>query len=354
MESWVGPIVASNRSGIFLLAFFKYFIIIGPGIAECVLLRLMGSPRYHYRIEDWQEPHNQYHPIETASQLASERMILLDTHFHTKFSDGWLTVEEAVHWHLAMGFTAFFITDHNTMKGCENLESLQAKYKDQCLILPGIELDGPLGHFNLLGIQTWDGAKWGKPRDETSLRAIINEVHRLGGVITVNHFPWSIGGKKPRFDPKVHITMEQAAAWGIDLMEVANWDDDISPIDTVAHQFCKNHSEIGPIVGTDVHAPDKDRIYGWTVIKTADFTPNAVMKALRSHQTDVILREGGVAYPTTHKPTLWFTLLKPLYMIGDLFISLHRGGSVSNVDWKTVFLWILFIFNLFLIIFFVF
>ncbi|MCK5159608.1 MAG: hypothetical protein KAR08_10650, partial [Candidatus Heimdallarchaeota archaeon] len=43
--------------------------------------------------------------------------IVFDQHSHTKYSDGVLTVEQNILWHLAHGFNAMALTDHNTMKG---------------------------------------------------------------------------------------------------------------------------------------------------------------------------------------------------------------------------------------------
>lgn len=302
-------------------------------------MNFFGPRRYSYRLLDWTIPENRYSPNVDKSQWN----ILLDTHFHTKYSDGTMSVEEGILWHLAVGFNAFFITDHETIAGHKEIAFLQEKYKDQILILPGLELANSMGHFNVLGLKTWDFEKMKGLKDEQYVKAIIEDAHKQGALVSINHFPWSIGGTKPRFSPKKHITREQALEWSIDLMEACNWDDDISPIDKESYNFCKSHPGIAPVCGTDVHSPDKDQLYGWTLLKTESFTMDAVMQALHQKKTEILFAQSPIPYPVKHHENLSYRLLKPLMQIGQMFIAYHKGGAISNLDWKGLLLWILYV-----------
>ena len=57
--------------------------------------------------------------------------IIFDQHSHTIFSDGKLTIKQNVEWHIAMGFNAIVITDHNNMRHLETVE----KYEKNMRIL---------------------------------------------------------------------------------------------------------------------------------------------------------------------------------------------------------------------------
>jgi len=43
--------------------------------------------------------------------------VLLETHSHTRRSDGAMTPDQVVEWGIAYGYTAIMVTDHNTIDG---------------------------------------------------------------------------------------------------------------------------------------------------------------------------------------------------------------------------------------------
>ncbi|MFW9879279.1 MAG: PHP domain-containing protein [Candidatus Thorarchaeota archaeon] len=45
----------------------------------------------------------------------TKHSVVFDQHSHTIFSDGALTIKQNVEWHIAMGYNALAITDHNNM-----------------------------------------------------------------------------------------------------------------------------------------------------------------------------------------------------------------------------------------------
>lgn len=117
--------------------FFAYIVFVGLIIFGAVLMVVIGPQKVTYHTEDWEIPENQFKPTNYDKEKWN---ILLDTHFHTRYSDGLMTIEQGIKWHIAMGFNAFFVTYHDTCANFDEIMVLQAKYKEQCLVLPGIEL----------------------------------------------------------------------------------------------------------------------------------------------------------------------------------------------------------------------
>jgi hypothetical protein len=329
-----------SQHGYYIWArFFAYTLFVGLLIFGSTLMSVIGPRKVEYRIEDWEKIENQYHPTNYDTQKWN---ILLDTHFHTRYSDGLMTIEEGIKWHIAMGFNAFFVTDHNTSANYDEILRLQEKYKDECLVLPGIELAGKFGHLNIIGLQQpWDTNRFPSFDTAEDVKAIVEEAHKQGALVTWNHYPWSYGGKMPRF--AYEPPREEVRSWGVDFIEAANWDDDIELIDMKSYEFCMKFQDISPVVGSDVHAPDKDRLCGWTLVKTERFTPESLMDALRTKKTDCILIPGGIPYPTKHHPSLAYRLFRPLYDLGDIFFHFHKGGPIRNIDWNAVISWVLFV-----------
>lgn len=319
-----------------LTRFVAYWCFVVAFVVCCVIAALRGR-RFVYRHGDWLEPANQYTP---DGHDASKYNIRLDTHFHTTHSDGVMGVEEGILWHLATGFNAFFITDHDTLSNAADVARLREKYRDRILVMQGLEITTERGHVNVLGLKSWDFARFAGMDPDEKIRAIVAAAHEQGAVVSINHFPWSTGGVKPRWKPGTHLTREDAVAHGFDLLEVANWDDDIAPIDEVSWEFCKSHP-IAPVAATDVHVPEKDRMHAWTLLSTREFTEAAVMDELRARRTTVVFKPGGVPYPVKHKENPAYTFIKPLAQIGQAFVSLHAGGSLGNLDKRGVAAWVL-------------
>lgn len=325
--------------------FIAFFLFMTMVIYLSVIVNLFGPRRYLYRLEDWENPTNQYKPTGYDTKKWN---LLLDTHFHTMYSDGRLDIEQAALWHIAMGFNAFFVTDHDTMANQEEIQRVKEKYKDRVIIIQGLEVAPKICHLNILGLSRWDFDKFKGLEPREYIKEVVAEAHKQGAVVSINHYPWSCGGSKPRISPKDHPTREEAVEYGIDLIECANWDDDISPIDTESYEFCKAQDwAIAPVVGTDVHAPDKDKLWGWTLLNIPEFTEAAIMEELRSKRTDVLFAPEGIPYPTKHSENPKIKWLRPLYQLGDIFISFHKGGSLSNLDKGAIAIWLLYLLGFF-------
>jgi len=328
--------------------FLAYCSVAGVIIYTSVILNLDGPRKYKYKMADWLDPANQYHP---SGYDADKWNVLLDTHFHTRHSDGAMTVEEGIAWHVAMGFNAFFVTDHDTLSNADDIRRLKERYKDQILVMQGVEISTKRGDIAVLGLKEWDFSKFEGLDADEKVQRVVEEAHRQGALVGICHFPWSTGGEKPRWKPGTHLSRKKALDLGFDLMECCNWDDDISPIDDESLAFCQQHQgEIAPVAVTDMHQPDKDRLYGWTLLHVDEFSEEAVLSELRARRTDVLIMPGGVPYPTKHAENPRYAVIKPLSMLGAMFVSLHKGGSISNLDKKGVVAWFVYLVVLFLII----
>jgi predicted metal-dependent phosphoesterase TrpH len=304
-------------------------------LVTSVLISYNGPPQNRYLRSEWQKPENHFHPPIDPNQWN----VVLDTHCHTKVREGHLNIEQMIRFHQAMGFNACAITEHNTMRNIISVLRMQKKFSKEFILIPGMEYTTSRIHMCFLGIKSWKGNIPFMPTNE-EIRQAIKQVHSKGGVVVVNHYPWSTGGPNPKMPD--HPTREQMLEWGVDLIEVANWDDEISRYDPVSLEFAKTHPNIGPCVGTDLHFPERARICGWTVLKTPKFSYNSVMEGLRNHRTDVVLLPNSLPYSIYHPPNFLFQLLRPFIMIGNMFQTLYYGGKISNFDTTAVIIWFIY------------
>lgn len=228
-------------------------------------------------------------PIIPPGYDASKYNLVFDQHSHTIYSDGFLTIKQNVEWHIAMGYNALAITDHNNMRHLEKVEKIKKEYSEKgILILSGIEYTTIRFHFNFLGISKWNERIPYKPNDDKIVKT-INNVHDQGGIVVCNHIPWSIYEEKYRNHP----TREKLLEWGVDYVEIVN--DDCKPenvFDKESYDFCNLHKgAIGMITGTDMHSPDglaSGGVHGWTLLNLNDITEDALLEELRKKNTTIL------------------------------------------------------------------
>jgi hypothetical protein len=327
--------------GVGFSLFIRYLIfvfIVTFVIVASLATYFTGKSRYIYKDSDW----DNIKPYEPKYDKQKWN-ILLNTHQHTLYSDGKLTVEQAVRYNKAMGFNACVFTDHNNMNNLKDVLDAKERHKNDFVVIPGIEWTTGRVHLCFLGITEWkENIPW-KPTNE-EIKKAVDQVHQMGGVVVVCHFPWSMGGSKPRIPD--HPSRQEMYDIGVDLIECANWDDDISLVDLDSYDFAKdpNHSHISPCTGCDMHTPEKDPLCGWTLVHADAFNEEAIMKELRNHRTDAILIPNGLPYFVKHGERLIYKILKPLYNFGNMFVqSVHKGGPVSNLDGNMISLDIIYI-----------
>lgn len=275
----------------------------------------------------------------------SEYNIVLDQHSHTKYSDGVLSVRQNVLWHIAMGYNAMFLTDHNTMDNRAEVAAMKEEFKDKIVIMPGMEWSTKRVHLNFLGIDNWDFEKFPikkKPTD-AEIKAAIDEAHRLGAIVVLNHYLW--------YTTKDLPTRQQFFEWGIDYIEVINSDCyETEFYDEQSIAFCEEKG-LGQITGTDMHRPDKinalDSIHGWTQLKVENFTEEEIMEQLRQKNTKVLYSEAGTPllgkFPT--KPG--YEIVLPLIKLGKYLKAIYIGQG--NVDFAAIGIVSLYAITLFLV-----
>ncbi|MHA1454579.1 MAG: CehA/McbA family metallohydrolase [Promethearchaeota archaeon] len=200
--------------------------------------------------------------------------VVFDHHSHTNYSDGKLTIKQNVEWHIAMGFNALAITDHNNMRHVEKIEGIKQQYAEKVILLSGFEWTTIRLHLNILGISKWDERVPYKPKDEKIID-VIDKVHDQDGIVVCNHIPWSLYEAKY----KNHPSQERLLDWGVDYIEIVN--DDSLPenvFDQESYNFCMKHQgEIGMI-----------GVHGWTLLNIKDSTEEALMEELRKKKTEIL------------------------------------------------------------------
>ena len=252
----------------------------------------------NYTDNDW----NNVKPHVPPGYDKSSHNLVFDHHSHTNYSDGALSIRQNIEWHIAMGFNAIAITDHNNMKHLEEIEQVKNEYaKKGILVVSGIEWTTIRLHLNFLGVPKWEERVSYKPKDEKIIDA-INKVHDQNGIVICNHIPWSLY----EAHYKNHPTRESLLEWGVDYIEIVN--DDSQPenvFDQESYDFCLKHKgEIGMITGTDMHKPDgllSGGVHGWTLLNIKELTEEALLEELRAKNTKIVYSKEPYLDPGIHK-----------------------------------------------------
>lgn len=118
-----------------------------------------------------------------------------DLHLHTAHSDGscqsqsgrrvpcplFKTLETAA----ARGLDFVAITDHNTTSSHAAMREA-APFFDKLLLIPGREITTFYGHFNIFGVTEPIDYRI-TPGGPVTVRALVERVHALGGLVSINH-----------------------------------------------------------------------------------------------------------------------------------------------------------------------
>ena len=108
-----------------------------------------------------------------------------DCHLHTVYSDGRRTPQELVADARAAGLDFMVSTDHNTSSS-----TLQwgDEATDDLLILNGEEVTTRSGHWPAIGLPAGQWIDWRyRASDPRDFRRFVDQVHRLGGLVTAAH-----------------------------------------------------------------------------------------------------------------------------------------------------------------------
>lgn len=324
------------------IRFAIYAVVVTVIILVSVFSYLDSRKYYDYNDNSWDNV-IPYKILEEGSPYN----IVLDQHSHTLYSDGILTPRQNVLWHIAMGYNAMFITDHNTLDHKEDVDALKEEFKETILVMLGMEWTTNRIHLNFLGLTEWDFDQFPINRKNPSdleIQSAIAEAHRQGAVVVANHYIWSTGRNKP--------TRQQLMDWGVDYFEIVNCDcnlNDYYDIEGIA--FCEANG-LGQITGTDMHYPNflqvNGNVHGWTLITADEFTEEAVMEQLRLRNTTVLHSEYGLPSLGEYPMKSGYKMAKPFIEIGRYFRGIYTGGG--KLDWAVIGIVAFYLVSLFAII----
>ncbi|CEN60246.1 hypothetical protein ASPCAL02687 [Aspergillus calidoustus] len=158
-----------------------------------------ATPGYNPDIEMGFDPVHEYFAIDPASVdlnsvcngLCTEdehgrgHWLRGDFHIHTIYSDGRYTPEEQIAIAVRQGLDFIFFSDHNTDSSNNAMGTFQAQAPD-LLIGRGIEVTTRAGHWQALGLDPGQLVEW-RYQDPENYTAAANDVHRRGGLVSINH-----------------------------------------------------------------------------------------------------------------------------------------------------------------------
>ena len=280
--------------------FGVFMLIVVIIMVPSILLSVVGPREYRYDDESfgWE--------YEVPEVNASDHNIIFDQHSHTKYSDGILTVRQNILWHIAHGFNAMVLTDHNNLRNSKDLQELALEYSGEFIIIQGMEWTTGRIHMNFLGLTDWDLRIPWTPTD-AQIQEAINEAHSQGAVVTVDHIPWSL----PRMPD--HPSLQQLLEWEVDYVEIVNewtYDYDSEP-------WCNDTGGFGKITGTDMHYPMD--VVAWTLLNTTEFTAEAIMDELRVRNTTILYNATGSVDNSVSYNNAWYDIFSPFIFLGEMF-----------------------------------
>ncbi|KAJ2375228.1 hypothetical protein IW150_002662 [Coemansia sp. RSA 2607] len=304
-----------------LLHFFKVLIL---SIIVILLLVAVGIPvsdngvpaagDYTKMKFDWKNDPRSY--LSPMNSSFGNYNVLLDAHLHTTYSDGVLSPQQALEYSIANGYNAVIVTDHQTVAG-----ALAAKaYADEHLqgkitVITGMEYTCCRIHMNLIGINETIEVSPPSPSDD-QLKAVIAKVHDMGGMVIVNHIPWSNTTLLPWDTARLpnHPTRDQLLDWGVDGFEVVNQ----NTFDLRTYQFVQAHSNrLVALTGSDMHYPGSS--YAWTTINAPSMTASAILNEIRNRRTSFLLDASGTR-PIQDPPySKGYQRYAPWGLVGDYF-----------------------------------
>lgn len=248
---------------------------------------------------------------------SNARWIPVDLHSHTLHSDGAETPAQLAQRARARGIEALFVTDHNTDAHLPDLAQI-----DEPVLLPGEEVTTYRGHLNALGISSWIDFRFASAE---GIAGAIEEVHRQGGIVSVNH-PASDG------DPWLHGV-------DLDLDAIEVWNGPWSPEDDEALAWwdglVASGRRVAAVGGSDTHGPGVgEQPVGTPTTWIFASSPmlGEVVSALRAGRV-VLTRD-----PTTAPPVLWAETAGRRADVGEtLAVASRSDGGDPVARWRLPF-----------------
>ncbi|MBD3185985.1 hypothetical protein GF325_04070 [Candidatus Bathyarchaeota archaeon] len=297
--------------------------------------------RDHSGGENGSIPDEAFDYLRERPSFIPEDAFLLDTHSHTLASDGRMTPEQNIKWHIANGFNAFVVSDHNTGKNNEPSMILQEKYPS-ILIIPGYEWTTPRIHMNFIGILDFPYPVPRKASDK-DIKQAIDRAQDLGAIIQCDHVSWTVSQDVYQSRNLVHPTRQELIEWGVDGFEINNsmqwYDGRTVHVMDFLEQNGLLEKPVFLSTGTDIHDPRNSFVTGWTeLLLTPGERENAsidiVKQALREGRTKVWLDHD---YHPSHEAqyregTGGRVLLKPFRRLGN---KIYSSPPRETAAWVT-------------------
>ncbi|KAJ1977828.1 hypothetical protein H4R35_002137 [Dimargaris xerosporica] len=301
-------------------------VVLLLGLVSTVLNDMTAPSKYDYSqlAFNWHNDPTSYLEPFMVSNFTYN--VVLEAHSHTTHSDGDMTPEQLVEYYRANGFNAAIVSDHNTVAGGLAAEQYaQRHYPDQFVVIPAQEYSCCRIHMNFINIRETIPVVQAFPTD-SELKEAIDRVHAMGGLVVVNHIPWSNATTTGYPDTATlpnHPSREDLVAMGVDGFELING----QVFDTRSYRFVQNYNAQNPeapllvVTGNDIHHPES--VYSWTVLQTRDedqpLTAQAVFAELQARRTDFLFEPSGTRQHAVPERNSRYGLLAPLTNLGEYF-----------------------------------
>jgi len=189
-------------------------------------------------------------------------------HMHTTFSDGRLSLSDAIDFYKKRGYDFVSVTDHRKTTPAHEFAT------DTFLTIPGIELNcwDPNGyeyHIVGVGVQPFD-----QDPDIRTGQGLIDQVLEHGGVAIIAH-PYWLGLERPAIQhlkgaTGIEVYNSGCMSCGKALSDV-HWDD-------LLHH---GYDTFG-FATDDTHYYDYDGAVSWVMVRAKELTQESILAALRA------------------------------------------------------------------------
>ena len=196
----------------------------------------------------------------------------VNLHMHTTLSDGVKTPQEAAEIYKKAGYDVIAVTDHWNYRPSGTTNGLRTRSGEEYNIGGA---DACNGGYHILGIGCSE-----KPvlNDTDGPQAIIDEVHRCGGIAILAHPAWSV------MDPKGIENLN-----GITAAEIYNTVSDLpfngQRADSSAwfDIWGTNYNRLIPAVASDdAHCYEGDQCSSYTMVNASELSRDGILDALQA------------------------------------------------------------------------
>ncbi|MCP4136405.1 MAG: PHP domain-containing protein [bacterium] len=255
--------------------------------------------------------------------------IRFDPHSHSTYSNGVLSPEQCIQYHIAMGFNACVISDklkkNSGWEGSVEAQKIaRKKYKDEIKVLVGLEYTSHRGHLNVVFPPGKNSFKnkipyYGKNPTKSELKSFIKAIHDLGGIVILDHLVLSYKNLP------AHLSRKEFLELGVDYIEIING----GIFDKKSYEFCKKNN-LGMLASTGMHIPEETSVRAWTLLNVNKFTEQAIFDQLKARNNSILSQDYPVEYKSKHQKNLTYTVLRPFIQMGGLILEYIPWGASYN------------------------